>query len=252
MFGHTVVRADGTERVERVTLAKLRPDGRIDTRDTQTHDCDRLGVCHGFLASAELARQADATVHWRENEGGWIVDHDEWFQSSVANLFVAGEVTGVAGADAALEKGHIAGTGILRALGRIDAMTARRLARAARRRLRRLDRFAGALSVLSSPPPDLADESMAASTILCRCESISRGEFQRQLEENPHIVSADAAKLLTRVGMGLCQGRLCGDRATHLIASLRGVPVTDVGPFRAQAPVKPVPLDTLRRFLPKK
>jgi hypothetical protein len=246
MFGHSIVRADGTDRIERVTVAKLGPDGRIDPHDTQILESDSLGVCHGFLASSELARQAGATVQWRENEGGWVVDHDEWLQTTVANLFVAGEVTGVAGADAAVEKGYIAGAGILRALGRIDAVMAQRLARRARLRLWGLDRFARALSSLAQPPRELADESMTENTILCRCESISRGEFQRLLEENPTIVSADAAKLLTRVGMGMCQGRLCGDRAAHLIASLRGVAVTDVGPFHAQVPVKPVPLDAVR------
>jgi D-hydroxyproline dehydrogenase subunit alpha len=246
MFGHTIVQADGTDRIEQVTTAKLGPDGRIDPHDTQIFECDSLGVCHGFLASSELARQAGATVQWRENEGGWVVDHDEWLQTTVANLFVAGEVTAVAGADAAVEKGYIAGAGILRALGRIDAVMAQRLARRARLRLWGLDRFARALSSLARPPRELADESMTEDTILCRCESISRGEFQRLLEENPHIVSSDAAKLLTRVGMGMCQGRLCGDRAAHLIASLRGVTVTDVGPFHAQVPVKPVPLDAVR------
>jgi thioredoxin reductase len=245
MFGRTILRAEGADRVEQAIVAKLRPGGEIDAGETQKLECDRLGVCHGFSASSELPRQAGATVRWHGDEGGWIVDHDEWFQTSVANLFVAGEVTGVSGADAALEKGHIAGTGVLRALGRIDALTAQRLVRPARPRLRRLDRFAALLSRLSRPPPSLAEETMTESTILCRCESISRGEFQRLLEENPHVLSADAAKLLTRVGMGMCQGRLCGDGAVQLIASLRGVAVTDVGPFHAQAPVKPVLLDDL-------
>ena len=246
MFGRTIVGARGTDRVEQATIARLRSDGRIDPDDTQTLDCDCLGICHGFLASSELARQAGSTVQWRDDDGGWIVEHDEWFQTSVANLFVAGEVTGVAGADSALEKGHLAGTGILRAMGLIDDAAARRLAQRTRRRLGRLDRFAGALSQLARPPRNLADVAMTGNTILCRCESISRGEFERQLLDNPHVASADAAKLLTRVGMGMCQGRLCGDRAAHLIASLRGVAVTDVGPFNAQAPVKPVLLDSLR------
>jgi thioredoxin reductase len=245
MFGHTIVRAEGTDRLERATLARLTQNGTI-APDTLTLECDRLGLCHGFLASSELARQAGATAHWSENEGGWIVKHDEWLQTSVANVFVAGEVTGVAGADAALQKGHIAAAGILRALGVVDALGAQRLARRARRRLRRLDRFARALSLLARPPPGLADETMTEDTLLCRCESISRGEFQRLLQENPHIVSADAAKSLTRVGMGMCQGRLCGDRATQLIARLRGVDIRDVGPFQAQAPVKPIPLDAFR------
>ena len=88
---------------------------------------------------------------------------------------------------------------------------------------------------------------MSDESILCRCESITRGEFQSRLIEHPHIATADAAKLLTRVGMGLCQGRMCGDNAARLLVEIRGVPVADVGPLQAQAPVKPVPLDMLVR-----
>ena len=246
MFGRTIVGATGADRIDLATIAKLRSDGSIDHDDTQSIECDCLGVCHGFLASSELARQAGSAVRWRDDDGGWIVDHDEWFQTSVANLFVAGEVTGVAGAESAMEKGHLAGVGVLRAMGRVDDKTAQRLARPARRRLGRLDRFARTLSLLARPPRRLADETMTENTILCRCESISRGEFERQIVENPYIVSSDAAKLLTRVGMGMCQGRLCGDRVAQLVASLRGMAVRDVGPFHAQVPVKPVLLDALR------
>ena len=246
IFGSTIARVEGKDFVERATVAALLPDGKIDWGRTETMECDRVGVCHGFLASSELARQAGVAVRWREHEGGWLAGHDEWFESSVAHLFVAGEITGVAGADAALEKGRIAGVGMLRALGRIDTLKAQRLARTARRRLRRINRFAGALNTLARPPQGLANATMTDDTTLCRCESISRGEFQRQLQQNPHVVSADAAKLLTRAGMGMCQGRLCGDNAARLIARERGLTLAQVGTFQAQAPVKPVRLDVLR------
>lgn len=247
IFDASILRAEGKHSVERAVIATLNTDGTIDNERTRVIECDRIGVCHGFLASSELPRQAGANVQWREHEGGWLVEHDEWFQSSVGNLFVAGEVTGVAGADAALEKGRIAAAGILRALGRVDARQAGELARPGRRRLAGIERFARVLHELARPPQHLADATMTGDAILCRCESIRRSEFERQLQENPHVVSSDAAKLLTRVGMGLCQGRMCGDNAARTLASMRGLSATDVGPFQAQAPVKPVLLGILAR-----
>jgi thioredoxin reductase len=245
IFGSSVLRAEGNEAVESATIAMLRADGTPDPQRTQTFDCDRIGVCHGFLASSELPRQAGAAVHWRDEAGGWLVDHDEWFESSVESLFVAGEVTGVAGADAALEKGRIAAVGILRRLGRLDDASAGRLAQPARRRLNRLHGFAGLLHQLASPPPQLANATMTDDSTLCRCESISRGEFERQLRDNPHVVSSDAAKLLTRVGMGMCQGRMCGDNAARVLAAARAMSQAEVGPLQAQPPVKPVLLGIL-------
>jgi NADPH-dependent 2,4-dienoyl-CoA reductase/sulfur reductase-like enzyme len=244
-FAASILRVEGANAVERATIAMLRPDGTIDSDRTEAIDCDRVGVCHGFLASSELPRQAGASVRWREHEGGWLVDHDQWFESSVDNLFVAGEVTGVAGADAALEKGRVAAVGMLRARGRIDARRAEELARPFRRRLAGIQRFAHLLHDLARPPQHLADATMTGDAILCRCESIRRDEFEQQLRENPHVVSSDAAKLLTRVGMGLCQGRMCGDNAVRALARMRGLSAADVGPFQAQAPVKPVLLGVL-------
>lgn len=247
VFGHTIVRADGANAVENATIAEINPSGVTDRHKTQVFECDRIGVCHGFLASSELARQAGADMHWKDHAGGWVARHDDWLESSIRNLFVAGEITSVDGADAALEKGRIAAVGILRSLGRIDDNRARNLAAVARKRLSRLQDFAAVLQQLAQPPANLALQAMSDDTILCRCESIKLGELQRALADNEHILSADAAKLLTRVGMGLCQGRLCGDNVARVIAETRGLQPNEVGAFQAQAPVKPVPLAALVR-----
>lgn len=246
IFGHTIMRAEGAAVVERATMAAIDPNGKIDRHRTQVFECDRIGICHGFLASSELARQAGADIHWNDSAGGWLARHDDWLESSIEHLFVAGEITGVDGADAALEKGRIAAVGILRSLGRLDDSPAHNLASTARKRLSRLQRFAAILQQLAQPPAGLALQTMSDDTILCRCESINLGELQRALAENKHAQSADAAKLLTRVGMGLCQGRMCGDNAARVIAAARNLKPEDVGPFQAQAPVKPAPLASLR------
>ena len=49
-------------------------------------------------------------------------------------------------------------------------------------------------------------------------------------------------KALTRVGMGRCQGRMCGVAAAEILAHACGKPVGQVGRFRGQAPIKPIPI----------
>lgn len=246
LFRSSIVRALGEHRVEGAEIARLGPRGQVALHETRRIDCDRIGTCHGFLVSSELARQAGARVQWREDAGGWTVEHDRWFESSVPNLFVAGEITGMAGADAAMERGRIAGAGMLRGLDRIDPGAAERLASAARRRLKRHDAFAATLNRLSAPPPGLFEETVTPETLLCRCESIPFGDVQRAIGENPHIMTADAAKLLTRAGMGVCQGRFCGHHVARMLVRERGRRMQEVGPLKAQIPVKPVTLRALR------
>ncbi|MEJ1962147.1 MAG: FAD-dependent oxidoreductase [Gammaproteobacteria bacterium] len=246
LFASSIVRAEGRDAVERVTIGALNANGTIDHSRAQSFECDRLGVCYGFLTSSELARQAGARVRWCEHEGGWVVDHDEGLQSTVPRIFVAGEITGVAGADAALQKGRVAAAGILLALGRIDKERARQLAQQAARSLAHIASFASTLGTLARPPRGLPLETMTQETILCRCEQVTRGAFEQTLHAHPHVQSADAAKLLTRAGMGMCQGRLCGDNVARVIAAMRGTQIEDVGTFKARPPVKPLLLGAIR------
>ena len=49
-------------------------------------------------------------------------------------------------------------------------------------------------------------------------------------------------KALSRVGMGRCQGRMCGVAAAEILAHATGQPVQQVGRLRGQAPIKPIPI----------
>lgn len=246
-FGQTITGIDGDGAVERATIAPLAADGRFDASDTERIQCDRVGLCHGFSASSELARQAGAETRYRPHDGGWLVVHDPWFESSVADLFVAGEITGLAGADASLHKGRIAALGALYRLERIGSAEAEQRARSSRRRLRTYERFANVLNRLSRPPASLAQSLATDDTVLCRCESVTCGSLQRALAEHAHIRDVNAAKLATRVGMGLCQGRYCGGQVMQLVAEARGLPIDEVGAFRMHFPAKPLNIGLMRK-----
>ena len=59
-------------------------------------------------------------------------------------------------------------------------------------------------------------------------------------------------KALTRVGMGRCQGRMCGVAACEILAQCSGQPLQAVGRLRGQAPVKPIPFAIARTTVPSK
>ena len=92
----------------------------------------------------------------------------------------------------------------------------------------------------------LSHDDWAASApdelIVCRCENISAGDIRSTAAAN---VGGDInrIKALCRVGMGRCQGRMCGVAATEILANALQVPVASIGRIRGQAPIKPLPLD---------
>jgi D-hydroxyproline dehydrogenase subunit alpha len=157
-----------------------------DGARTRTIDCDLLCTGYGLIPSTELARLLGCAFD------GDVVRVDARHATTVPGVFAAGEPTGVAGVDAALIEGRIAG---LAAAGADPppVLVRRRDAHA---------RFARRITAAFTPRDELralADDD----TIVCRCEDVTLGGIRG-------CGSAREAKLATRAGMGTCQGRVCG------------------------------------------
>ncbi len=237
-FGCTVLRIEGKTEVEAAWVGA--PNGNADTMLA----CDRVGLCFGFLPQADLPRSMGAAVRWIASTGGWATVADAWQRSDRPGLYVAGETTGVAGAPAALEEGLIAGVAIARDAGRITAAQADRSVRSARRRLERLRRFAILLDDIANPSAllsRLADDD----TVICRCEDVTRGQLRNAVVGTIAPSTASAVKLVTRAGMGLCQGRGCEAPVLRLLAEGSGMDPGTIGGFTPRFPVRPVPVGSI-------
>ncbi|MEU3249192.1 (2Fe-2S)-binding protein, partial [Streptomyces sp. NPDC006875] len=99
----------------------------------------------------------------------------------------------------------------------------------------RLRAFSAVLDAVYAPPVRWT-ERITDETVVCRCEEVTGGAVRAAVEE---LGAGDVrtVKLLTRAGMGWCQGRMC----EPAVAGLTGC---------EQAPVRrllarPVPLGVL-------
>ncbi|MGH8324968.1 MAG: (2Fe-2S)-binding protein, partial [Steroidobacteraceae bacterium] len=141
--------------------------------------------------------------------------------------------------------GEIAGIGIALDAGRLSNSAAEEQTRRQRNRLAKVRRFAGVLAQLAKPAPSTLAELAHRSAVLCRCEDVTVAALMDAIAAHPEVASASTAKLLTRVGMGLCQGRMCEISVRRLIAQLRGRAVSEIPGYVVRAPVKPVPVALL-------
>ena len=242
LFGHGVVDALGTRELEGVRVRELGNRGK-----STVIPCDALGVCYGFLPSSELARQAGA-IHLGTRDGGWVTECDDYMRSSVPGLSVAGELAGVAGAEAAALSGEIAALSVALDLGRVSIEAANTRRQNLQKRWQRLRRVAAVLADLSTPAPAFVARIGERSTLLCRCEDITIGQVEDAVRADPGVSSASTAKLLTRAGMGFCQGRMCEINVRRIIAHERKMPLAEVAGFVVHPPVKPVPLGALAAY----
>ncbi|QKW06533.1 NAD(P)/FAD-dependent oxidoreductase [Streptomyces sp. NA04227] len=210
--GRTVVEARGEGRVEEVVTARLRPDWSVVPSSERTVAVDAVCVAHGFSPQLELPVAAGCLVD--STPAGEFVRVDGDQRTSVAGVWAAGEITGIAGAPAARAEGALAGW--YAAGGPVGARPLRALRRSRDQGRAFAERLARAHPVGAAWPGWLRPE-----TLVCRCEETPYGALCRAAEE-PAGAAARTAKLATRAGLGPCQARMCGPTVTELTARLRG------------------------------
>jgi NAD(P)H-nitrite reductase large subunit len=116
---------------------------------------------------------------------------------------------------------------------------------ALRRERERMERFRMGLAAAYPWPHHLA-ATLSDDTILCRCECVTVGEI-RAVATEKGADELNRAKAFSRVGMGRCQGRYCGQAAAEVVAAATGLPLEAVGRLRGQAPVKPLAIRAARQ-----
>ncbi|MDN3025351.1 FAD-dependent oxidoreductase [Streptomyces sp. S.PB5] len=226
---HTVVEAHGADRLQAVTVAALDADGRVRPGTERRIACDTLAVGHGMLPHTDLAETLGCRLD------GMAVHVDDEQRTDVPGVWAAGETTGIGGAALSLAEGHIAGRSIAARLHG-TAPDPAEWAGAARARTRLRAFFAAVDSVCA--PPGHWTEQVTDDTVVCRCEEVTGGAIREAVAE---LGAGDlrTVKLLTRAGMGWCQGRVCGPA----VAGLAGCELT---PGRRPF-ARPVPLGVLAR-----
>ena len=237
---HAVLRAEGHDTLERVTVGPVDADGRpVLHGPTVTYEADALTVGHGLTPAIEISRLLGAEHHFDRDKGGWIAKADEDGRASLPGLYIAGDGAGIRGAAAAELQGALAALAVGRDLGILSGADHAQRARPLRRGHRRAARFGGAMARLMAARP-AGIESIPADTVVCRCEDVTRAEIDTAIGEGANDINQ--LKHFTRCGMGPCQGRMCGEAVAEILALRRGGRPA-VGLWTARTPIRPMPLD---------
>jgi len=226
--GVTLLAAEGERAVSGVRFGRGGKEHSIA--------CDAIGFGYGLRAETQLADLAGCAFRFDALNRAWLPERDIAGRTSVPNIYLAGDGAGIAGADAAELAGRRAALALLEDTGhRVPAGAA-----ALEKKLADIARFRAGLEQAFALPADCTAAWPDDMTV-CRCEEVDAGTLRRCIR-NGEAREINRLKALTRVGMGRCQGRMCGAAAAELLSAETGRPVSDVGRLRGQAPVKPVPI----------
>ena len=235
---HRVRRAAGDGRLQSVTISRVDSSWHALAGTDRVLECDALAIGYGFTAQTDLAGQVGARMRIGSDEG-LAIEVDARQRTSIDGLLAAGETTGIGGVDLARMEGLIAGVAAVEHCGRRPALSETAITRGMRDVVK-LRGFADALHA-TFPVRDGWRDDVEDTTLICRCEEVSAGKV-RSAVGDLGARDARSVKLLTRAGMGWCQGRVCAPAVDALCgfdsaASLIG------GSYRPVA--VPVPLGAI-------
>lgn len=114
---HTIVSAHGTDRVERAVICQLDDKWQPVTGTEQELEVDAICLAVGLSPLTELLWQAQCEMVYVPELGGHVPLRDEYLQTSVPEIYVAGDAAGVEEATAAMLEGELAGLSAAKALG---------------------------------------------------------------------------------------------------------------------------------------
>ncbi len=235
--GWRVIEARGGTGVDTAVIARTDRAGRVIPGTAKTVAADAMACGYGFVPNLELAAQAGCRICYDAGQGGWKVDVDDRCESSLATVFAAGELTGIAGAKKSLLEGELSALAVLQRLSgskpKVKGFTQR--IEWLQKGIRAQRDYAVFLNRLCRVP-ETAWTQIADDVLICRCENISMGEIRRAVAQG--FNTPDGIKKLTRAGMGACQGRTCGRIIQDIVCALTGRAPADIGMARCRIPVK--------------
>jgi NADPH-dependent 2,4-dienoyl-CoA reductase/sulfur reductase-like enzyme len=229
--------AHGAESFRKVTYhCENGHSGRIEAQWLLVHQ--------GVVPNVNAAMAAGCRHSWNDKQACFRPELDDWFESTVDGISLAGDGAGIQGARAAEACGRLAALGIATKLGHITTELRNRHARPHRKTLRRWSRGRSFLDLLHRPRS--SHRIPKDETIICRCEEITAGELRKVVELG--CPGPNQAKAFLRCGMGPCQGRLCGLTVTETMAEALGASAGVVGYYHIRPPFKPVTLGQIASY----
>ena len=117
MLRKTILSAQGTDRVETITVADIDYRGNIKSGTEEQWKVDAVITSAGLSPQTELAQVAGVPLINLRSLGGWVPVHGGLLQTPVSGLFVAGSITGVESAEVAQAQGRLAGVTAAHYLG---------------------------------------------------------------------------------------------------------------------------------------
>lgn len=220
----------GQDKVEQVECTHKGQKVTIPTNVALLH--------FGVIPNTHMMRQVGCELNWNPELRYWHPVCDNWGRTNHDRVFVAGDGSYVSGAVAAGLKGELTGLEIAQSLGILSSKARDEMARPISAKITKDKHPRPFIDAMYAPRA--GQYAFEDETVVCRCENVTVGEIREVISQGAH--DPNEIKIITRAGMGPCQGRMCGSAINEILADELESTPDEVGYLTIRPPLKGVPL----------
>jgi len=240
-FNSVIKEVNKKENELEISITKINPRNNRKYDNKIKLKADSLCVGHGLIPSIDILKSLGAEIFFESESLTWLPKINKYFQSSIENLYIVGDGSGITGAIPAYEKGLIAGHAASLDLEYIDSEKFIIITNKIFVKLKKFENFGKSMAKLMTPSSFIIN-SITKETIVCRCEDIKRAEIEEAIKIGAKEINQ--LKSWTRCGMGPCQGRTCEDSISRIISEHVG-DRKSVGMFTRRFPIQPISMNSV-------
>lgn len=238
-YSSVVSRASGTDRLQEIVISRLDKKWAPVHEKEMTLQSDYLCLNFGFIPSTQFTHLAGCEHVYDPDYRGWMPKVDQNMETTQEGIFTAGDGTEIGGVKTAVLEGEAAGLTMAARLGYLDSEEAKTRLKKVQRAIRRRRWYSRFLRDIYAFRPGLY-KLLKENTLICRCEEVTYGSIQEAFQTQPQDLAR--IRILSRLGMGRCQGRFCYPTLLGLLAANSKPEEMAAFDYRSRPPLKPIPI----------
>lgn len=232
-YSHVVARAHGSHQVEGATIVKIDKNWRPIKGTEKEVEVDTIATGFGLIPQIEITRLCGCRHSYNQKLGYWVVDRSPNMETSIPGLYVAGDGVSIKGYSGAIVEGQLAALSACKGKKVPSNSLAKKM-----RQMKKIGALMSEQTAVRSGIYDIITEN----TIICRCEEVRYVDIIKATQSN--VQDVNDLKRRTRLGMGHCQGRYCGEIAHDLLEKVSAERFKRKS-FTQRLPLKPVSLGAI-------
>ena len=135
LTSHMILKAEGESFVESIEIASIDSNFKKIDGSEKRINVDFVCIAVGLRPLTELCYMAGTRFEYIPELGGFVPVHNENMQTTINDLYVSGDVTGIEEASTAIEEGKLAGIAVSKDLNKVSSKRALKMIDESKKRL---------------------------------------------------------------------------------------------------------------------